>query len=163
MQTGIAASSISRIMPLATEPFSLSKPTMKPGGDEHAGGVDLVDRFHQRALGVLLLLHGDEGFGIRALDADEHADEIRLAHRFQEIVVVGQIDRGLGGELEGIILLLQPALQLRHEGAHRLLVADEIVVDKIDMAAITEPVQLVELAAASAHWSWRAARGRKAR
>ncbi len=30
MQTGIAASSINSIMPSATEPFSLSKPTMKP-------------------------------------------------------------------------------------------------------------------------------------
>ena len=36
-------------------------------------------------------------------------------------------------------------MQLRHECSDGLLIADEIVVDKIDMAAIAQSIKLVEL------------------
>ena len=37
-------------------------------------------------------------------------EEVRILHRLQHIVVVGNIDRGFGRELERIVVLLQPSL-----------------------------------------------------
>src|SRR5260221_2151857 len=52
-------------------------------------------------------------------------------------VVVGKIDRGLGREAKRIAVCLLPVDQMRQKGLHRLLVADEVVVNEIEMAAIT--------------------------
>ena len=46
--------------------------------------------------------------GSGTLDADEDAEEVRILHRLQHVVVVGDIDRGFGRELERIVVLLQP-------------------------------------------------------
>ena len=129
----------------ATETFSVSKPTNEAGGHEHAVAVDLVDALGDVALGVLLLAHLHQGLGIRALDADEDGEEVRILHRLQHLVVVGEIDRGFGRELERIVVLLQPRLEPRHQGAQVLAVADEIVVDEIDMAAIAAVVERLQL------------------
>ena len=71
------------------------------GGHEHAGVVDLVHALRDAAARVLLLLRLHERLGIGALDADEDADEIGLLHQPQQLVVVGEIERGLGGESNG--------------------------------------------------------------
>ena len=38
--------------------------------------------------GVLLFPHRDQRIGIGALDPDEYADEIRLAHQLHEVRVI---------------------------------------------------------------------------
>ena len=144
MQTGIAASSISSTIASAMPLFSLSKPTMKPAVTNMPARVDLVHAVGDAAARILLLAHLHQRLGIRAFDADEHADEIRLVHQPQQFVVVGEIERGLGGELERIIVRFEPRLEVRQECLHRLLVADQIVVDEIDMAAIAERVERIE-------------------
>ncbi len=113
-------------------------------GHEHAGGVDLVDAVGDAAARILLLAHLRQRLGIGTFDADEHADEIRLVHQPQQFIVVGEIERGLGGELERIIVLFEPLLEVGQERLHGLLVADQIVVDEIDMPAIAELIQPVE-------------------
>ena len=106
---------------------------------------------------------GHERVGSGLLDPDEDAEEIRLAHQPQQLVVVGQIDRGFGRELERVSRALLPAFRSRQERLQSLLVADEIVVDEIDMAAIAERVQGLELGQDLLAPSWCAARGRRAR
>src|SRR5207302_10890849 len=83
--------------------------------------------------------------GVRALDADKDGEEICLAHQRQQRVVVGEVDRSLGREAEGIAVRLLPADQVWQESLHGLLVADEVVVDEIDPAAMPEPIQGIEL------------------
>ena len=81
------------------------KPDDKAGGDEHAVTVNLMDALGDVAPGVLLLLHLHERLWIRALDADENPEEVRVLHRLQQLVVVRDVDRGFGGELERIVAL----------------------------------------------------------
>src|SRR6202030_2555010 len=116
----------------------------EPRGDEHAGPVDSVHALGKAAPGVLLLLGGNEGFGIRAFDTDEQGEEVRLPHHLQELRVIRQIHRRFGRELEGIIPLFLPAVQFGQESLECLLVPDQVVVDEVDMAAVTHPVQRVE-------------------
>src|SRR6202023_757378 len=120
------------------------KPDDEPRSDEHAGAVDSVHALGKAAPGVLLFLSGNEGFGIGAFDTDEQGEEIRLPHHLQKLRVIRQIHRRFGRELEGIIPLLLPAVQFRQESLECLLVPDQVVVDEVDMAAVTHPVQRVE-------------------
>src|SRR6266403_2643237 len=76
------------------------KPDDKAGGDEHAVTVNLMDALGDVAPGVLLLLHLHERLWIRALDADENSEEVRVLHRLQQLVVIRDVDRGFGRELE---------------------------------------------------------------
>ncbi len=107
--------------------------------------VDLVNALGDVAAGVLLLLHLPERLGIGTFDPDEHREEICFLHQLQKLFVVGQIERGFGGELERMIVLLVPGLEMRQERLHGFLVADQIVVDEIHMAAVAEPVERIEL------------------
>ena len=91
------------------------------------------------------LLRLAQRFGIGAFDADEHADEIGLVHQPQQFGIVRQIDRRFGGELERIVVLFEPRSQMRKKGLHGLLVADQVVVHEVDMAAIAKLVEPVEL------------------
>ena len=163
MQTGIAASSINSTIASAIDAFLAVEADDEAGGDEHAGGVDLVDALGDAAARVLLLPHRDQRLGVRAFDADEDAEEIGLVHQPQQLGIVGEIDRGLGRELERIVVRLEPGRQLGQEGLHGLLVADEVVVDEVDVAAIAELVERVEFGQHLRRWSWCAARGRKVR
>src|SRR6202047_2834931 len=104
-----------------------------------------MDALRDVAPGVLLLLHLHERLWIRALDADENREEVRVLHRLQQLVVIGDIDRGFGRELERIVALFQPGFEPRQQRAEVLLVADEIVVDEIDMPAITVIVERLQL------------------
>ncbi len=98
-----------------------------------------------REAGILLLLHRYQRVGIWAFDADKNRDKIRIAHHLQQLVVVGEIDRGFGRELERIAVIPLPNGQYGKELLDRLLVANEIVVDKIEVAAIAEIVQRFDL------------------
>ena len=105
MQTGIADSSISSTMASAMPGFSLSKPTMKPAVTNMPAALILWTLSGMLRRVFCFLRICDQRLGIGAFDADEHADEIRLVHQPQQFVVVGEIERGLGGELERIIVL----------------------------------------------------------
>src|SRR5207247_7802238 len=59
--------------------------------------------------------------------------------------VVSEIDRRLGGELEWVIVRALPRSELGQESLERLLVAYEIIIDEIDMTAVPEPVECIEL------------------
>ena len=83
--------------------------------------------------------------GVRALDADEEGEEIRLLHHLQQLIIVGDVHRGFGRELERIVVRLLPGLQLGQESLERLLVADQVVVDEVDMAAVAELIEPLEL------------------
>ena len=63
----------------------------------------------------------------------------------QQFRIVGEIHRRFGGKPERVAALLLPRAQRRQEALERLLVADEVVVDEIHMAAMPEPVERVEL------------------
>ena len=52
-----------------------------------------------------------ERFGVRAFDADENGKEVRPLEHRQQFGIVGEIERGLGRELERIIVLLDPLLR----------------------------------------------------
>ena len=91
------------------------------------------------------LLHLHERRWIRALDADENREEVCVLHRLQQIVIIRDIDRGFGRELERIVALFQPGFEPRQERAKVFLVADEIVIDEIDMPAIAVIVEHLKL------------------
>ncbi len=105
----------------------------------------------------------DQRLGIRAFDADEDREEIRLAQHRQELAIVGEVHRGFGRELERIAVLPLPRVKLGQEALECLLVADQVVVDEVDMAAIAGGVKRVELGQHLLRWSWRAERGHRAR
>src|SRR6516225_813092 len=63
----------------------------------------------------------------------------------KQLGVVCQIDRGLRREFERIASFLLPLLQRRKKPFERLLVADEIIVNEVDVAAVAETKQRVEL------------------
>ena len=104
-----------------------------------------MDALGDAAPRVLLLAHRDQRRGVGTLDADEDSDEIGALHQHQELGIVGEIERGFGGELERIVARFEPLCEFRQERLDGLLVADEVVVDEVDMAAIAEAIELVEL------------------
>ena len=104
-----------------------------------------MDAFSNVPPGILFFPHRDQGLGIRAFDPHEDADEVRLVQQPQEIRIVGKIERGLSGELERVVMLFQPSLELRQEQLNRLFVADEIVVDEVDVTAIAELIKRIQL------------------
>ena len=104
-----------------------------------------MDAFVNAAPRILLLAHRDQRFGIRTFDADENGKEVGPLEHRQQIAIVGQIERSLGGEFERIIVLLHPFFEHRQERFDRLFVADEIIVDEIDVASITEPIERLKL------------------
>jgi hypothetical protein len=94
---------------------------------------------------VLLFAHRDQRRSIGTFDADEDSDEIGALHQHQKLGIVGEIERGFGGELERIIARFEPRCEFRQKRLDGLFVADEVVVDEVDMAAIAEAIERVEL------------------
>ena len=62
-------------------------------------------------------------------DADKDALEIGLDHQLDHLVVLGEIDRGLGGQVERITAPFLPGDNVAQDRFDRLLVADQIVID----------------------------------
>src|SRR5262249_32060142 len=59
--------------------------------------------------------------------------------------IVREVDRRLGRELERPVALDEPLLQRGQERLYQLLVADEVVVDEVDVAAVAQVVELLQL------------------
>src|SRR5262249_4297770 len=84
----------------------------EPCRDDHAELVNAADAAGDAAPRVLLLLCLHERLLVGALDADEHADEIRVAHKPKHFPVIGEVDRCLGGEHERVAVPFLPCDQL---------------------------------------------------
>ena len=80
----------------------------------------------------MALAHGGQRFGLRRLDTDEHADEIRLVHQLQNVRLLGDVERGLAGELHRIVMLLLPFDEMRQHLLGGFAIADEVIVDEVD-------------------------------
>ena len=68
------------------------------------------------------------------------------AHERKQRIVVGKVDRRFGREDEGVIVLLLPGDELGQERLYGLLVADEIVVDEIEVSAISAAIERIQFA-----------------
>src|SRR5690606_32990574 len=68
----------------------------------------------------------------------------RLHHR-QEVVVVCDVDRRFGREYEGKTMRFLPSPEVRQKGTNGFLIADEVVVDEVDVPAIAELVESLQL------------------
>ena len=69
---------------------------------------------------------------LRRLDADEHADEVRLLHQLENVGLLGDVERRLAGEHHRIVVALLPLDEMRQHLLGGLAVADEIVVDEVE-------------------------------
>src|SRR6516162_3158897 len=114
------------------------------GEHENARVVDFVDALLQTASGVLLLSRQDQSVHIRTLNPNEDRKEIRCCQGAQQFRVISQIDRRFARKFEGKVLFVHPILQIRQKFFESLFVANQVVVYKINMAAIAERVQGVE-------------------
>ena len=76
MAIGILASSMRSIIGWATDPFSVSKPTMKPAVTDMPACIDLMHAVGNAAARILFLAHRLERFLVRAFDADEDREEV---------------------------------------------------------------------------------------
>jgi hypothetical protein len=86
--------------------------------DDHAAphfepvALDAMHPLEQRAgfwTDILQLLGFDQRRLIRALDSDKNAPKIGKTHQLHQLLVLGEIERGFGGERERIAPLLLPA------------------------------------------------------
>ena len=97
-----------------------------------------------RARVLQFVIRGQTAF-VRSLDAQEHAADARGPHQSQELGIVGQVERGFGGEVEWMAVRVAPLRNRRQQDFGARLVANEIVVDDEHSIAPARRVQLVEL------------------
>ena len=86
----------------------------------------------------------DQRVGIRAFNPHKHSEEIAIGKILQQLGVIGKVDRCFGRKLERKAFLILPSLQVRQEFPKRLFVADQVVIDKIDMPAITKGIKRIQ-------------------
>ena len=116
----------------------------KTRGDEHASSINFMNAFDEIASRVLLLAHRHQSFWVWAFDANKQRKEICVSHHLQKFIIICDIDRCFSRKLERVVVLLLPLYQPWQELLQGFLVADQIVVDEIDVAAIAECEQPVE-------------------
>ena len=118
-------------------------------GDLDALALDRGDGVEQvvvvGAVGVLDLLGLEQRLRVRALDAEEGHGEAGVDHGVEQRLELGQVDAGLGIEVERIAALPLPVGDRGQQPERFLLVADEVVVDQEHRAAPAERVEAVEL------------------
>ena len=73
-------------------------------------------------------------------------EELRLAHQFEDLGLLGDVERRLAGELQRVAVLLLPGDEVRKHVARGLAVADEVIVDEVnDRRMLLLPAHGVEL------------------
>jgi len=60
----------------------------------------------------LLLAHLVQRLSVGAFDTYKDREEIRFLHQLQQNFIIGEIERSLGRELERIVMLFEPGLQV---------------------------------------------------
>ena len=108
-------------------------------------GGDAINGCIKRIAGVLNFPRCFQAALIRGFDAEEDAFKAGVVHHLHHFLVVGQIDRGLGGEAEGIAALFLPLANFGQQQFRVALVADEVVVDQEDRTAPTQVVEVLQL------------------
>jgi hypothetical protein len=63
-----------------------------------------------------------------------------LPHEPEQFLVLGQVQAGLRGELEGPAVLLEPRAELPQERLQRPAVPDQVVVHEVDVPPVPERV-----------------------
>ena len=144
IETGMRASWMKRNCSSKIDGSSWSKPTIMPAITSMPARWMRCTESRMLLAQVLRLVRLLQAGGARRLDADEDRGEVRLAHQLQQLVVLRDVERHLGHELDRIAVLLLPLGQRVQQLLGFLLVADEVVVDDEDVAQ-AEPVDLLHL------------------
>ena len=114
-------------------------------GDLQSRLLDLFDGSHQVALDVVVLAALGQRFLVGRFDADEDHGESCAGHQVQELVVVGEVYRRFGEELERPRFLFLPFDDCRQDFPFQFpAVADEIVVDEEDVSLVAARVNGIE-------------------
>ena len=82
---------------------------------------------------------------VGSLDAHQHVLEPSLTQQIHDLRVLGHIERDRGGQLERVVVLLEPFCETPQEGLRLSHVAHQIVIEEVQLTAITQTVELVEL------------------
>ena len=93
-------------------------------------GVDLLDRRKHVAADVLKLEGLLQALLVGRFDADEHPLEVRLAEKPKQLVVLRDVQRHLGSEVEPVFVFRLVLVQKLEEPFCQRLVADQVVVDE---------------------------------
>src|SRR5205085_7314013 len=78
------------------------------------------------------------------LDADEHPFEVRAAKESEQLIVLSDVQRGFGAEVEPIIVALLVVVEESQQVLGERLVADQVVVNEEDAVHVhlAKPVEL---------------------
>jgi hypothetical protein len=114
--------------------------------------LDRADRIEQvvgrssRPVDVLLLVRGEKGIRVGALDSHEHHVESGRAHRLEQLRHLSEVHARLGEQRKRIPSLPLPFPQTGKESKRVTLVADEVVVHEEQRASPAQVVEQLELA-----------------
>ena len=107
------------------------------------GGIDLTNGGEEVQAGVLGFVDLLQTLRVGRFDAEKHPGKIRLAEQSQQFLVLRQVQRGLGPELESIAVRALVIDQKPQQFLGAGLVADQVVVHKKHVVHI-ERAQAVE-------------------
>ena len=107
--------------------------------------VDPVAGFRDGVARILRLLRRLQDVFVWRLDANQEVLESCLAQQLEQFVVVRDVERDAGRELEGVVVLFEPTRERAQKGFGLLNLADEVVVEEVDLPAISEGVEGVQL------------------
>ena len=93
-------------------------------------GVDFLHRRKHVAADVLKLEGLLQALLVGRFDADEHPLEVRLAEKPKQLVVLRDVQRHLGSEVEPVFVFRLVLVQKLEEPFCQRLVADQVVVDE---------------------------------
>ncbi len=106
--------------------------------------LDIVERFQERILDVVIFAAGFEHLLIRRLDSNKDFLQVGLGHEVDHFGIMPQVQRCLRHEVEGLTSVLRPGGDFLQEGPGVFLAPDEIVVADENGAFGPEPVKGVQ-------------------
>ena len=114
------------------------------GEDVQSVGVNLAHRGEDVLARVLKLLRFFETLFIRRFNPDEHPREVRFRKEREQLLVLREIQRCLGAELEVVIVLALINAQVTEQLLGDVFVTDEVVVDEkyVSRAESAESIEL---------------------
>ena len=106
--------------------------------------MHLVDGLDKVAAGVLGLARLFQARDARTLDPDEDGRDVGIAQEAQQLLVLGDIQRHLRVEVEGVVVLFPPRRHRAQQLLGELLVPDEVVVNQEHLLG-AQPTALADL------------------